>query len=96
MRCLPAFTDESAAFSAFGEPLSSVPPVDHGHKSATPFDYMAIMISEQLATNMTMEVNAAISRIMSVIWLSCAFMFLLCSIYVPLSTWFHTVSLSYG
>lgn len=30
--------------------------------------YIAIMIREKLATNMTMEVNAATSRIMSVIY----------------------------
>ncbi|ARM11883.1 hypothetical protein Bra5_CH01633 [Rhizobium phaseoli Brasil 5] len=31
---------------------------------------MAMTMSEKLATNIAMEVNAAISRIMSVIWLS--------------------------
>ncbi|APO74355.1 hypothetical protein AM571_CH01523 [Rhizobium etli 8C-3] len=33
-------------------------------------NYIAMRINEKLATNIAMEVNAAISRIMSVIWLS--------------------------
>ena len=58
--------------------------------------YIAITISEKLATNIAMEVNAAISRIMSVIWLSFALMFLICSMYVLLSTGFHPASAGHG
>jgi hypothetical protein len=52
----------------------------------SPEFYIAMQISEKLATNIAMEVNAAISRIISVIWLSCALMFLVCSDPVLLST----------
>ncbi|TCU23096.1 hypothetical protein EV130_108241 [Rhizobium azibense] len=49
-------------------------------------NYIAMRINEKLATNIAMEVNAAISRIMSVIWLSLLVMFPICSAIVPLST----------
>jgi len=53
-----------------------------------------MQISEKLATNIAMEVNAAISRIMSVIWLSCSLMFLICSSIVLLSTGFSSALLA--
>ncbi|MDP9811767.1 hypothetical protein J2W42_004632 [Rhizobium tibeticum] len=53
-----------------------------------------MQISEKLATNIAMEVNAAISRIMSVIWLSCSLMFLICSAIVLLSTGFFSALLA--
>ncbi|CCM75235.1 hypothetical protein BN77_2398 [Rhizobium mesoamericanum STM3625] len=53
-----------------------------------------MQINEKLATNIAMEVNAAISRIMSVIWLSCSLMFSVCSAIVLLSTGFFSALLA--
>jgi len=44
--------------------------------------YKVIINTAQLVTNMTIEVNAAMSRRKSVIYVSCSFMFLVCSIFV--------------
>ncbi|KAA0698384.1 hypothetical protein DTW90_16200 [Neorhizobium sp. P12A] len=41
--------------------------ISHALPRADPQNYIAIMMREKLATNMTMEVNAAMSRMISVI-----------------------------
>jgi hypothetical protein len=68
MICLSGCPRESGPFSALPMAKSSRTPADQPcMKWPIPRDHIAIMISEKLATNMTIEVNAAMSRTISVI-----------------------------